>query len=222
MSLANKYRPKTFDDVTEQKTTVQIIQNICNSELSNKNFLLTGPAGCGKAQPLYSKILTPNGFIGMKDVQIGTEVFTAKGNIGKVSGIYPQGIRPIYEITLQDRTKIRVSDEHINVFYRYNDSMGIREDYKMTTMELINFFKTSSYKLRMDIPVIEFENNSPLPIDPYLLGVLIGDGCLHKNFRISNPEQDIIDKVNVILKDQWDMQLLKLSSLFVKELYIFI
>ena len=212
MSLANKYRPKTFDDVTEQKTTVQIIQNICNSELSNKNFLLTGPAGCGKAQPMYSKILTPNGFIEMKDVQIGTKVFTAKGNIGKVSGIYPQGIRPIYEITLQDRTKIRVSDEHINVFYRYNDNMGIREDYKMTTMELINFFKTSSYKLRMDIPVIEFENNSPLPIDPYLLGVLIGDGCLHKNFRISNPEQDILDKVNAILKDQWDMQLLKLSS----------
>ena len=32
----------------------------------------------------------------------------AKGNIGKVIGIYPQGIRPIYEITLSDRTKIRV------------------------------------------------------------------------------------------------------------------
>ena len=48
-SLSNKYRPKTLDEVCSQKTTVAIIQKMCESpELSNRNFLFTGPAGTGK------------------------------------------------------------------------------------------------------------------------------------------------------------------------------
>lgn len=48
-SLANKYRPKTLDEVCSQNTTVAIIQKMCESpELSNRNFLFTGPAGTGK------------------------------------------------------------------------------------------------------------------------------------------------------------------------------
>lgn len=49
MNLANKYRPQRFSDVTEQGVVSSIIQNICESgELTNRNFLLIGPAGTGK------------------------------------------------------------------------------------------------------------------------------------------------------------------------------
>lgn len=49
MNLANKYRPRTFDDVVEQGTVSTILRKICeDGELSNRNFLLTGPAGTGK------------------------------------------------------------------------------------------------------------------------------------------------------------------------------
>ena len=49
MNLATKYRPKSFDDVVEQKLVVQIIQNLCESDMLNsRNFLLVGPAGTGK------------------------------------------------------------------------------------------------------------------------------------------------------------------------------
>ncbi len=47
-SLAVKYRPKSFGDVVEQPLIVNILKNICNSELPNRNFLLIGPAGTGK------------------------------------------------------------------------------------------------------------------------------------------------------------------------------
>ena len=48
-SLAVKYRPKDFSDVSEQTVIVDILKSICNSDnLGNRNFLLTGPAGCGK------------------------------------------------------------------------------------------------------------------------------------------------------------------------------
>ena len=49
MSLASKYRPKTFDDVVEQDIVVDIIQKMCEQPgLPNRNFLLIGTRGSGK------------------------------------------------------------------------------------------------------------------------------------------------------------------------------
>lgn len=49
MNLANKYRPKTFDEVVEQGVVVQVLKNMCETnDLPNRNFLLIGNAGCGK------------------------------------------------------------------------------------------------------------------------------------------------------------------------------
>lgn len=49
MNLANKYRPSTWDDVCEQSIVTQMLKNICESDtITNRNFLLIGPAGTGK------------------------------------------------------------------------------------------------------------------------------------------------------------------------------
>ena len=207
-SLANKYRPQDFSEMVSQSTVVDIVKKMCESEeLSNRNFLFTGPAGTGKAQPLYSKVLTPNGFITMGEVKVGQKVITGSGAIAEVSGVYPQGVKRIYEITLQDRTKIRVAEDHLNVFYRYNQDKKIREDYCMTTLELMEFMQHSYYKLRMDIPVVDF-NRQEVMIDPYLLGLLLGDGVLSSNnFAFSNNEDDIIKKADNILQRDYFMHL---------------
>lgn len=209
-NLASKYRPRVLEDIVEQDIVVDILKKMSASEnLTCRCFLFIGPAGTGKAQPLDSKILTPNGYIEMKDVQIGTEVFTHTGQIGRVSGIYPQGIRPIYEIHLQDKTKIRVSDEHLNVVYRYNEDTKQREDFCLTTTELIKLFESSRFKLRVDTPSVDWEYVK-LPVDPYLLGALIGDGSLsNDNFQFSNGEEDVINKVDSILRRDWNMTLKK-------------
>lgn len=201
MSLATTYRPSTWDDVTEQHVVVEILKKMCEDKsMPNRNFLFIGPAGCGKAQPLYSKVLTPTGFIPMRSVQVGTEVLTGNGNVAEVSGVYPQGVRPIYEIVLQDRTRIRVSDEHLNVVYRYNDDKKCRQDYCLTTVELIKLLESSKFKLRIDVPCVDWDEQD-VPIDPYLLGILLADGSLCGNFQLSNPESDICEKVDAKLRD---------------------
>ena len=153
-SLAVKYRPTIFDDLVGQDTVKQILLEEINTNTVKRVYLFTGPAGCGKAQPLYSKVLTPNGYITMGDVEIGTEVFTDKGNIAKVSEIYPQGERDIYEITLQDGAKIRVADNHLNCVYRYSNN-GVREDFVWETTKVIEEFERGT--IYIDYVNIEYE-----------------------------------------------------------------
>ena len=71
------------------------------------------PPGTGTAQPLYSKVLTTNGFVRMGDLKVGDKVFAANGNESTVTGIFPQGLRKIYEITLENGYKCRASDNHL-------------------------------------------------------------------------------------------------------------
>lgn len=47
-SLANKYRPSTFEDVLDQDITVTILSNMIANSDFNYNYMFTGPAGCGK------------------------------------------------------------------------------------------------------------------------------------------------------------------------------
>ena len=48
-ALANKYRPREFDEVVEQKFVTTMLDALCSSdELTNRNFLFIGSAGTGK------------------------------------------------------------------------------------------------------------------------------------------------------------------------------
>ena len=157
------------------------------------------PSG-GKAQPLYSKILTPKGFITMGDVKVGDTIFDGRGNLCKVTEIFPQGVRDIYEITTCGNNKIRVADNHLNSVWRYNRHKKCREDFVWDTKTLIEQFNAQRERksLRIDIPTVDFPHQD-VPIDPYLFGALLGDGSLQGNFEFTNPELDLIDKINSLL-----------------------
>lgn len=47
-ALAIKYRPKTWDDVTEQGAVRAILQNQIETDTIKHGYLFCGPAGCGK------------------------------------------------------------------------------------------------------------------------------------------------------------------------------
>lgn len=120
-----KYREKELDldiPLPECKTTPFNYQKDVYAEAMNFNkYILNLEMGTGKAQPLYSKVLTPDGFIPMGMVQVGMLVLGEDGLPHKVLGVYPQGKKRVYELIFSDGSKCRCSDGHLWTFWLYND-----------------------------------------------------------------------------------------------------
>ena len=136
----------------------------------------------GKAQPLYSKILTPSGWKTMGAMAAGTEVVGSAGRATKVTGVFPQGVRDVYRVTLSDGATVDMDGEHLLTVRNTNTknapwvtktlnelmAAGLRQgtdgrDYAEPKYEL------------PPRPVVQYEPVD-LPIDPYFLGLLLGDG----------------------------------------------
>lgn len=149
-SLAVEYRPKKFSDVVEQDAVVKMLEGICKSdELKNRNFLLIGPAGTGKAQPMWSKVLTVDGFLPMRQIQIGMKVYTHNGNIAKITGIYPQGERDIYTIYTKSGEYIDVADNHLNVIVQYKNSEMVEQ--VVDTLTLLNIYNRNPHNIYLPV-----------------------------------------------------------------------
>ena len=203
ISLANKYRPQTFEDVVEQTEIKTILVNQMQTNNLKHAYLFCGGAGTGKAQPLDSLVLTPTGYVKMRDVYVGQEIIDGLGNKTTITDIFPQGIKPIYKVTFSDRTSVLCSNEHLWKVGEYNEHKKCVEWEVKSIEDMLKYgirkrhSKTSTrLRYRIPTPIINCWEDNNLIIDPYVLGVLIGDGCITTGARFANAEQDIVDKVN--------------------------
>jgi DNA polymerase-3 subunit gamma/tau len=205
-ALALKYRPHTFDDVVEQDNIKATLKHQLETNTIKNCYLFTGGAGTGKAQPLYSKVLTPSGFIKMGDVEVNTEVIGRDGNIHKVTSIYDRGVRDIYEVTFSDGTNVRCCDEHLWTVQKNasNPSAGFKvimlKDIlnKPLYREWVSKDDGNTYKSWLYfLPKVEPAQFSKkhIFIPPYVMGLLIADGSLTYSTGISIYEDDVKNKV---------------------------
>ena len=141
----------------------------------NCPFVSIPGSGFAQAQPLDAKILTPWGWTTMGAVQIGDEVINPEGGTARVIGVFPQGERDIYRVTFSDGSSTECDLDHLWQIRR-----DCRRDWHVESVGSIkDKLETQSRQNRPYIPLvqnIEFEEEA-LPLDPYLLGVLLGDGC---------------------------------------------
>lgn len=192
--LVNDFYPKN-------EKQAQLVNMIKKREV----VISTGSAGTGKAQPLYSTIYTPNGPIQMRDVKIGTIVSTPEGGTASVIGIYPQGLKDCYRITFTDGVYTDCCSEHLWKVYTDSDrSSKNKERYSiLQTKDMIGTLRVRSDKRRnYKIPVSDpvFYNKVQLPLEPYLLGLLLGDGGMtQENTIISTTDNEIIEYLKCIL-----------------------
>lgn len=166
-------------------------------------LLITGQSGGGKAQPLDAKILTPYGWTTMEEIQIGDEVINSQGLISRVTGVFPQGEKTIYKVTFNDGSSTECCDEHL----WYTETVLDRAAKRKGSVKALSQIQgTLVYgcedKKNHYIPMVksvEFYSQE-VPLDPYLLGSLIGDGCFQKEgVYFSNPSKEYVAALQTVL-----------------------
>jgi len=162
---------------------------------NGQTFTFCGYAGSGKAQPLDCRIMTPDGSVAMGDVSVGTVVLHPTHGTTKVVAIHPQGVKPAYKITFRDGSETRCCLNHLWKVYTQRAGWRVMSLEKILELGVLK----SSGDMRFRIPLnAATHSKNTLPLDPYVLGVLLGDGYLHGNtpaITVADTEMDIADRV---------------------------
>jgi phosphate starvation-inducible PhoH-like protein len=148
----------------------------------------------GRAQPAFTKVLTPSGFRPIGDLRVGDVVTGSDGCPTQVLGVYPQGFKEIYRVYTQDGASTLASGDHLWSVYTRDDRRRGRPARVLQTKEMIGNLRAAHYH-RYELPLIsapvEFAA-LPVPLDPYALGLLLGDGCVTcsttPSFATNDPE----------------------------------
>ena len=146
-------------------------------------MLFTNGTGTGKAQPLDARVLTPMGWARMGDLSVGDLVISVDGQPTEVTGVFPQGDKPIYRVRFSDGAETECCAEHLwetQTLYerrkaRANPSWACAQP-KVRSLEEIMATLDAQHFIPIAAPVAS-STPAPEAIPPYTMGVLLGDGC---------------------------------------------
>ena len=131
-----------------------------------------------KAHPYDQLVYTPKGLQRWEEIKVGDYLFDTQGGITKVLEIPFDNETEIYKITLQDGRTIEASSNHLWKVIDYNGLEKIK-----TTSELKSKYLRQKGKYQESLYYIpsnkgiEYKEKE-VKIDPYFLGLLLGDGTL--------------------------------------------
>jgi len=199
--------------------------------LANDRYILADDMGLGKAEFVENKVFTPYGRKRIGDLKIGDEVIGSDGKKCNVQGVYPQGIKDLYRVTFNDGVSVLVCKEHLfsvrarsfghntknsrnkkeivlsigqmideELFLEVSgEKNNINRNYKFKT-----YFKEKGGNSKWQIPIvkpIEFNSNE-LELNPYLLGLILGDGGItQKGVSFTTEDVEIVNYIKPILPE---------------------
>lgn len=177
-----------------------------------KGDLVDAATGTGKAVKNTTRIKVPGGWKQMGDIEVGDIVTAWDGSPTKVTAVYPQGKLLTYTITFADGRTADACGDHLWRVYnadwaRYSDGWRL-----VNTKELFCYMHMPSYHNRLFIQFCKSEDieDISLPVDPYNLGVMLGDGHLgaytvtvtkldeqlFENFKVNLPNSLKLNRIN--------------------------
>lgn len=154
-----------------------------------KFSVISGYAGVGKAQPVDTLIPTPQGWRKLGELKIGDYVYDRTGRPTKILKVFPQGEKQVYTLYLKDGRSTQCAGDHLwTVINKKN------QQQTLTTEELLKKGLTNSAGFKYAVP-----NNLPVEydrinysIDPYVIGVFLGDGCCkQRQLTLSSETEEI-------------------------------
>ena len=196
-------------------------------DIAGPNLDILAPRG-----PLHpdTKVATPLGWTPLKFINVGDQVFGDDGLPTKVLNVIRYPSTPIFRVLFSDKTSMVCDDSHrFDVRLMGTDKKG---SYRTTTLQEIRQFVTTgttgnwrtgvarTVRLaepgekpwldtrghgKYQVPVSTTVNypEANLPLHPYLIGILLGDGGLTDltSTNITTADKDIADFINTILPE---------------------
>jgi hypothetical protein len=133
----------------------------------------------GFALALDTPIPTPDGWRTMADMEVGSRVFDEQGRVRYVTAVADWEDRPCYELTFTDGSTIIADENHQWHTQSVQERRGLNTPKLYSTAEIAETLtEVGSGKNRHAIPLAEALDYSEqhLAVDPYLLGLWLGDG----------------------------------------------
>lgn len=178
-----------------------------NEYKGGNHSALIAARGKGKAISYSTIVYTPDGYKRWEDIHIGSKLYGDDGIPTIVKEIYEQGEIPIYKVTFKDNREAFVSEDHLWTV-KYGKSLKTVN----TKWILENGFGNRIVKGKVHYPIenkcfvpinksILIEEKQ-VPMDPYILGLSLGDGCIRystsNGILFSSHPNDIIEYKTLI------------------------
>ena len=148
----------------------------------------------GRAQPLTSRVMTPDGFRPIGELRVGDLVIGSDGRPTPVLGVFPQGRKQVFCLRAQDGASTLCCAEHLWHVFTASDRRRGRPGRVLETREMLGQLRTA-HQRRYELPLLSAPVELPardVPLDPYALGLLLGDGCITgtttPTFATADPE----------------------------------
>ena len=178
-----------------------------NEYKGGNHSALIAARGKGKAISYSTIVYTPDGYKKWEDIHIGSKLYGNDGIPTTVKEVYEQGEIPIYKVTFKDNREAFVSKDHLWTV-KYGKSLRTVN----TKWILENGFGNRIVKGKVHCPIenkcfvpinksILIEEKQ-VPMDPYILGLSLGDGCIRystsNGILFSSHPNDIIEYKTLI------------------------
>jgi phosphate starvation-inducible PhoH-like protein len=172
----------------------------------------------GRAQPLDRNVLTPDGFRPIGELGVGDLVIGSDGQPTPVLGVFPQGRKEIYRLTAQDGASTLCCGEHLWAVSTASDRRTGRGPRVLETREMVGRLR-AAHAHRFELPLVSRPVElvpREVPLDPYALGLLLGDGCVTTSttpsFTTADPELALalemaLPGIHLVQKGRYDFVL---------------
>ena len=178
-------------------------------------------------------VATPKGWVPIGELLVGEQVFSEDGELTEIVDISDYDESPTWEVIFSDGASVRCDDQHLWKVCRMGSTEEVQwrtlSLYELRTQKTVGmkgngrtgspvkrvtetceqdekpWLDTRGYA-RYQIPVTEPVQypQVELPMDPYFLGALLGDGSISPgNLALTSADQDIVDRCSIALPENY-------------------
>jgi len=156
----------------------------------------------GKALALETEVPTPWGWTRMEYLEVGDEVFDQGGRATTViAATEPMTNRECYEVELSDGSRFVADAQHQWITFtkaeRVRRKSGALVEPTVKTTEELAATVRAGREWNHHVPIAgpaQYEERDDLPIDPYVLGIWLGDGTTTKS-EVTTADAEVIEEI---------------------------